>query len=165
MLNIYFYLFIYLAALGLGCGMQDQDPWLRMEPRPPALGAHSGSPWTIQEVLPGIAVFLIWYFPRGTQLVIQTLWVVHACYCFTCVQLFVTLWTVPCQALLSMGFSRQEHWSGSYALLQAIFLTQGSNPSLLHWPVGSLPLAPPGKPLHTGLSLIPALPLYALVKF
>ena len=26
-------------------------------------------------------------------------------------QLFVTLWTVACQALLFMGFSRQEHWS------------------------------------------------------
>ena len=27
------------------------------------------------------------------------------------VQLFITPWTVDCQALLSMGFSRQEHWS------------------------------------------------------
>ena len=26
--------------------------------------------------------------------------------------LFVTLWTVACQAPLSMGFSRQEYWSG-----------------------------------------------------
>jgi len=25
-------------------------------------------------------------------------------------QLFVTLWTVVCQAFLSMGFSRQEYW-------------------------------------------------------
>ena len=28
------------------------------------------------------------------------------------VQLFVTPWTVACQALPSMGFSRQECWSG-----------------------------------------------------
>ena len=28
------------------------------------------------------------------------------------IQLFVTLWTVACQAPLSMEFSRQEHWSG-----------------------------------------------------
>ena len=28
------------------------------------------------------------------------------------VQLFVTPWTVVCQAPLSMGFSRQEYWSG-----------------------------------------------------
>ena len=31
---------------------------------------------------------------------------------FSCVQLCVTLWTVACQASLSMGFSRQEYWSG-----------------------------------------------------
>ena len=27
-------------------------------------------------------------------------------------QLFVILWTVACQAPLSVGFSRQEYWSG-----------------------------------------------------
>ena len=27
-------------------------------------------------------------------------------------QLFVTPWTVVCQAPLSMGFSRQDYWSG-----------------------------------------------------
>ena len=32
--------------------------------------------------------------------------------CFSRVQLFVTLWTVACQAPLSMGFPRQEYWSG-----------------------------------------------------
>ena len=31
---------------------------------------------------------------------------------FSCVQLFATLWTVACQAPLSMGFSRQEYWGG-----------------------------------------------------
>ena len=31
---------------------------------------------------------------------------------FSCVQPFVTPWTVACQAPLSMGFSRQEYWSG-----------------------------------------------------
>ena len=29
-----------------------------------------------------------------------------------CVQLFATQWTVACQSPLSMGFSRQEYWSG-----------------------------------------------------
>ena len=28
------------------------------------------------------------------------------------IQLFVTPWTRACQALLSMGFSRQQHWRG-----------------------------------------------------
>ena len=31
--------------------------------------------------------------------------------CFNHVQLFATLWTVDCQAPLSMKFSRQEYWS------------------------------------------------------
>ena len=45
---------------------------------------------------------------------------------FSHVQLFVTLWTMPARAPLSMGFSKQEYWSCHY-LLQEIFLTQGSN--------------------------------------
>ena len=32
--------------------------------------------------------------------------------CFNCVWLFETLWTITCQTLLSMGFSRQEYWNG-----------------------------------------------------
>ena len=31
---------------------------------------------------------------------------------FTCIRLLVTLWTVAPQAPLSLGFSRQEYWSG-----------------------------------------------------
>ena len=30
----------------------------------------------------------------------------------SCIRLFATLWTVARQAPLSMGFSRQEYWSG-----------------------------------------------------
>ena len=38
----------------------------------------------------------------------------HLCVlsCFSCVQLFATLWTLARQAPLSMGCSRQEYWSG-----------------------------------------------------
>ena len=46
------------------------------------------------------------------------------------------------------GFPKQEYWSGF--LPQGIFLTQESNLRLLcllHWQAGSLPLAPPGKPI------------------
>ena len=32
--------------------------------------------------------------------------------CFSHVQLSATPWTMTCQALLFMGFSRQEYWSG-----------------------------------------------------
>ena len=31
---------------------------------------------------------------------------------FSRVRLFVTLWAAACQAPLSMGFARQEYWSG-----------------------------------------------------
>ena len=51
---------------------------------------------------------------------------------FSCVQLFVTPWTVAHQAPLSMGFTRQEYWSGCHSLLQGIFPSQGSNPGLQH---------------------------------
>ena len=45
--------------------------------------------------------------------------------CFSCVQLFMNLWTVGCQASLSMGLSRPEYWSGLPCLPQGIFPTQG----------------------------------------
>ena len=56
----------------------------------------------------------------------------HSCMisCFSCVGLFVTLWTVAHQAPLSMGFYRQEYWNRLHALLQGIFPTQLLNPSL-----------------------------------
>ena len=83
---------------------------------------------------------------------------------FSHVQFFVTLWTVALQAPLFMEFSRQEYLMGCHALLQRIFLNQGLNPHLLGlllWQVGSLPLAPPGKPIyicmciHTCIYMLP----------
>ena len=50
-----------------------------------------------------------------------------------------------------MGFPRQEHWSGLPFPSPGIFLTQGSNPSLLHllhWQVDSWLLVTPGKPCY-----------------
>ena len=44
----------------------------------------------------------------------------------------MTPWTVACQAPLSMGLSGHFWKVGWHFLLQAIFLTQGSNLSLLH---------------------------------
>ena len=51
--------------------------------------------------------------------------------CFSHVWLFATLWTVAYLVPLFMGFSRQETGVGSHSILQRIFLTQGSNLSLL----------------------------------
>ena len=69
--------------------------------------------------------------------------------CFSRVQLFATPWTVAHQSLLSMGFSRQEYWSGLSCPPPGHLLTQGSNLGLLcllHQDTCSLPLAPAGKP-------------------
>ena len=41
--------------------------------------------------------------------------------------LFATPWTIALQAPLSMGFSRQEYWSGLPFPPSGIFPTQGSN--------------------------------------
>ena len=51
----------------------------------------------------------------------------------SCVELFVTLWIVVCQAPLPTGFFSGKNTSmGCHFLLQGIFLTQESNPCLLH---------------------------------
>ena len=50
---------------------------------------------------------------------------------FSCVLLFVTLWTVAHQAPPSMEFSRTEYWSMLPPSSRGIFLTQGLNPCLL----------------------------------
>ena len=76
---------------------------------------------------------------------------VHVCMLsyFSPVQLLVTPWTIPCQAPLSVRFSRQEYWRGCHFLLQGIFQTQGLSPPLLYllyWHVGSLPLKDLGGP-------------------
>ena len=68
---------------------------------------------------------------------------------FSCIRLLMTLWTVALQAPLSMGFSRQEYWSGLPRPPPGDLSDPGTEPKslgLLRWQVGSLPLTPPGKP-------------------
>ena len=61
----------------------------------------------------------------------------------SCVQLFVTPWTIACQAPLPMEFSRQEYWSG-YPLPSAGDLPNlGMESVSLALQANSLP---PGKP-------------------
>ena len=69
--------------------------------------------------------------------------------CFSCVWLFVTPWTVACQALCPWDSPGMNTEVGCHALIQGIFLTQGPNACLLyllHWQMGSLPLGSLGKP-------------------
>ena len=60
------------------------------------------------------------------------------------------LWTVAHLASLSMGFSRQEHWSGLPCPPPGDFPDSGINSCLLYllrWQEGSLSLASSGKPI------------------
>ena len=62
----------------------------------------------------------------------------------------LTPWTITHQAHLFIGFSRQEYWSGLLCPPPGDLPCPGIKAyllCLLHWQVGSLPLAPPGKPV------------------
>ena len=74
-----------------------------------------------------------------------TSWVFYPC----CVSRLVVSdsATAACQAPLSMGFPRQGYWSVLPLLLQDIFLTQGSNPGLLHCRQNLYCLSHHGSPL------------------
>ena len=58
---------------------------------------------------------------------------------------FATLWTVALQAPLSMGFPRQEYWSGLPFPLPGDLPNPGIEPMSPELQVDSLPV-PPGKP-------------------
>ena len=71
--------------------------------------------------------------------------------CFSCAQLSVTLWTIACQAPLSMGFYRQEYWSMLPFPSSGDLPNPGIEPTSLASPAlagSSLPLAPSGKHHH-----------------
>ena len=55
-------------------------------------------------------------------------------------------WTVARQAPLSMGFSRQDNWSGLPCPPQGDLPDPGMEPRSPHWQANSLPSEPPEKP-------------------
>ena len=64
---------------------------------------------------------------------------------------FATPWTIAHQAPLSMGFSRQEYWSGLPYPPPWNLPDSGIKPRYPVYPAlqaGSLPTEPPGKPLY-----------------
>ena len=62
------------------------------------------------------------------------------------VQLFVTLWTVARQASLSMGFPRQEYWSGLPFLSPGDLPNPGMEPLSPALAGEFFTTEPPGKP-------------------
>ena len=81
---------------------------------------------------------------------------------FSDVQLSATLWTVACQALLSIGFSRQEYWSGLAFPSLGDLPDPGIKPGSSELLANSLPLSHQGSPYvdigaikEKGILLIP----------
>ena len=67
----------------------------------------------------------------------------------SCIQLFLTLWTIACKAPLSTEFSRQEYWSGLLFPAPGDLPNQRLSPHLLcllPWQADSLSLHPRGSP-------------------
>ena len=62
------------------------------------------------------------------------------------VQLFATPWTVAYQAPLSMGFSRQEYWSGLPLPSAGDLPDPGMEPGSPAFQADALTSEPPGKP-------------------
>ena len=62
----------------------------------------------------------------------------------SCVQLFVTPWTIACQAPLSLEFSRQEYWTGLLFSSPWDLPNPGTEPRSPALQVDSLPSELPG---------------------
>ena len=69
------------------------------------------------------------------------------------VRLFVTPWTVACQAPLSMGFSRQEYWSGLPFPSPGDLSNPGIEPRSPTLQEDSLPAEPPATSYHPDSSV------------
>ena len=63
----------------------------------------------------------------------------------SCLRLFVTSWTVAHQAPLSMGFSRQEYWSGLPFTSPRDLPNPGIEAGSPALQADALPSEPPGK--------------------
>ena len=100
-----------------------------------------------RRLCPGFGEGLFWAPSCGLFLVLQPSFPSRApVLSHSAVSNCVTPGTTACQDPLSWDFPCKNTGVGCHALLQEIFLTPGLNPSLLyllHWQVGSFPLAPP----------------------
>ena len=66
---------------------------------------------------------------------------------------FVTPWTIAQQAPLSMGFSRQEYWSGLPFPSPGDLPNSGLKPRSPALQADSLPAEPQGKPINKHISI------------
>ena len=75
------------------------------------------------------------------------------------VPIFATPWTVAHQAPLSIGFSRQEYWSGLPFPSPGDLPNPGIEPRSLTLQADSSPFEPPGKPQYIVVIIIKTCPL------
>ena len=75
----------------------------------------------------------------------------------SCVWLFVTPWTIAYQAPLSMGFSRQEYWSGLPVPSLGGLPDPGIKPGSPALQTDALPSGPPGKQPESNLTYLTAI--------
>ena len=87
--------------------------------------------------------------PRVNVHAVDVACTVGMCVCvLSRVQLFVTPWTVAHQAPRSMGFSRQEYWSGLPLPIPRDLPNTGIEPMSPALAGGFFTTVPPGKPLR-----------------
>ena len=116
--------------------------------------------------------------PHCPRLIITPCVCVCVCVCVcelvSWVRFFVTPWTVAHQAPLSMGFSRQEYWSGLPFPPPGDLPSPGIKPQSPALQADPLPSEPPGKPYYnpdvshgsTALSSVVCLPtLFTCLPF
>ena len=91
--------------------------------------------WSVNSLCP-------WLLKNFTQITKTPEWVKSLSH----VQLFVTLWTVAYQTPLSMGFFRQEYWSGLPFPSPGDLADPGIEPGSPTLQADALTSEPPGKP-------------------
>ena len=86
-------------------------------------------------------------YSASELLVVSPSWMLLLFIC--CIRFFVTPWTVAHQASLSMGFPRQEYWSGLPSPFPGDHPEPGIEPESPAWQADSLTAELPGKPPFT----------------
>ena len=113
------------------------------------LGQLCSGPWT---AFPSRYSYLLWQDPSKGHLGSPAFADVCA-KSLSHVQCFVTLWTVAHQAPLSIGFSRQEYWSGFSCPPSGDFPNPGIKPRSPALQADSLLSEPPGKPQDNQINI------------
>ena len=119
------------------------DGWMASLTQWTWVWVNSGSWWWTER--PGMLQSMGTCLSNWTEMELNW-WVSHCR-----AQLFVTPWTVACQAPLSVGFPRQEYWSGLPFPSPGDLPDLGIEPRSPALQADALPSESPGKPSPVGL--------------